>query len=51
MLQDNTPGVPEVFIGEAKPEEKPKPEDKKTASPTLKPPEEFIYDPVKQDEH
>lgn len=47
MLQDLKPGESDTFVGESKEERKV--EEKK--QPTeIKPPDEFIYDPVSQEE-
>ncbi len=48
MLQDNDPGKPDTYISEAKVAAEQKVEEKK--EPEMKPPEEFIYDPVAQEE-
>lgn len=52
MLADTKIGEPEEYIGEKKEEKKEekKMEDKKEAKTEMKPPEEFIYDPVAQEE-
>ncbi len=49
MLQDSEPGKPETYLGEAK-EETHKVEEKKQPAANIKPPEEFIYDPVSQED-
>ena len=48
MLQDTEPDKPDTYIGEMKAE--PKVEEKKEPQAEIKPPDEFIYDPVAQEE-